>query len=81
MTDAAPHKVGDLVCRTDLFNRYFIVNRKISRVAFNMMVGTVIATNGTTSTVRLLNDSIVYASRGSYMKFDSRMAESIQFDE
>jgi len=75
------YKVGDLVCRTDLFNKFLLVNKKISKKSFNMLVGTVIATNETVATIRLISDGIVHVSRGTFMKLDSEMAESIQFDE
>lgn len=74
-------KIGDLVCRTDLFNKYFIKNKKISKQMFNNLVGVVVSVNEFIITVKLLNDNHVYGSQGIYMRLESEMAESIQFDD
>ena len=74
-------KIGDLVCRTDLFNKFYLPSKKISRTTFNNLTGIVVAVNEFVVTIKLMNDRYVYGSQGIYMRLESEMAERIEFDD
>ena len=75
------YKIGDLLCKTTIYTEYFLKDKKIKREVFNRMVGTVVEKNSFVLTIKLLNDNIIFASNGTYMLLDSKMAERIKFDE
>lgn len=75
------YKIGDLVCRTDLYTQYYLNNKKVDKKFLNIAIGTIVHINGNILSIKLMNDSTVYSSKGAWMKLDSRIAESLEINE
>ena len=76
------YKIGDLVCRTNLYTQYFLLNKKISKNTLNISIGTITAVEDDMLSIKLLNEHTVYVTaKGAWMKLDNRLADGLEIDE